>query len=520
MIVCVIMAISRLLRNTIPDWHSGIIAGVMLLIVLDRLFLHQRLKSLPVFSPEWALTFGTQWIVFILFIRLLLSYAKGLDAFVIDLAFFTQGDLAHFFSPEYIVTLLLAILAWYLPASFLELLDEIGLSQILVLGEDPGLVQSDAVSAHQRLVNLIFSLGIVLVILTALARIDLRATLSSGSFIADPNRFSAGEAGVLLYFILGLALLAQARLMSLQTGWNVQRIPVSSDNLARQWALYSLIFLFIIVVAVSLLPTGDSLGIFSVLGTLFYFLWGILYFLWQLIISILFILFSLPFLLFGKDTPLTSELPETPVLPPEPMQPLLTTESSAIWILIRSILLWGALLVIIVFSLRQFIRQHDDLTTALRRVPVIGWLILAWQWLRRNAKKTRAGLSRAIADGWQSIVARLEGKRVLPRGKWLSLRSLDPRRRIYFFYLAMIRRGGEQGLTRKPSQTPSEYAVTLEKSLLSGDEDIDLITEAFIEARYSRREVDSRKADIVKRTWGRIRRALQNKSKSGLSEKK
>lgn len=465
--------------------------------------------------------FVTQWIVFIVFIRLLLSYASGLDAFVTDMLHFARGDFEDFLSPEFVLTLLLAILAWYLPAQFLELLDEIGLSQILALGEEPSLVQSDAMFAHRRLVNLIFSLGIVLVILTALARVDLRVVLySPAGSLADPNRFSAGEAGVLLYFIFGLALLAQSRLMSLQTGWNVQRIPISADHLARQWGVYSLIFLAAIVLAVSLLPTGDSLGIFSILGALFNFIVGLLFFIWQLLMGLIFILVSIPFLLLGKEPPLENRLPDPPVLPPEPVEPLLPTESNAIWILIRSILLWGALLLVIGFSIRQFIRQHDDLMAALRKAPVINWLVLAWQWLRRNAERTRSGLSRAIADGWQSLVARLEGKRILPRPGWISLRSLDPRRRVYFFYLSMIRRGGEQGLTRKPSQTPSEYAVKLEEGLPSASEDIDLITRAFVEARYSSREVDFREANIIKAAWGRIRRALQSRARSELSGKK
>jgi hypothetical protein len=91
---------------------------------------------------------------------------------------------------------------------------------------------------------------------------------------------------------------------------------------------------------------------------------------------------------------------------------------------------------------------------------------------------------------------------------------LDPRRQIYFFYLAMIRRGAEQGLRRGPSQSPSEYAVLLEKALPSSVEDIDSITEAFVEARYSRHKVEPKEAALVKTTWARIRRALQNRSKS------
>jgi hypothetical protein len=78
----------------------------------------------------------------------------------------------------------------------------------------------------------------------------------------------------------------------------------------------------------------------------------------------------------------------------------------------------------------------------------------------------------------------------------------------------MIRRGGEQGVTRKPSQTPSEYAAQLEQALPTAEEDIDSLTGAFMEARYSRQEVDHQKVNLVKETWERIRRALQNKAKS------
>ena len=51
---------------------------------------------------------------------------------------------------------------------------------------------------------------------------------------------------------------------------------------------------------------------------------------------------------------------------------------------------------------------------------------------------------------------------------------MDPRRQIYFYYLAMIRRGGEQGIPRQPSQTPSEYAAHLEKELPDAVQDIEL----------------------------------------------
>jgi hypothetical protein len=515
MMVCVAMTISILIENALPGWHSGIIASVMLFIVIDRFYTYQQLKSLTLFSSEWMIAYGAQWIVIVLFIRFLLSYASGLDTFLTDLSLFARGYLANFFSGEFVIALLLVLLVWILTAQFLGLLDEIGLDQELALREDPGRMQADVIPAHQRLVHLILSLGIALVILTALTRINTRTIFSTPDGIPniEVSRFSGGEAGALLYFLFGLALLSLSRLMSLQTHWNRLRIPVSSDNLTRQWGIYSLVFLFSLAVIVSLLPAGDSLGFFSVVGILFGFLIQLLILISEVILALALFLFSLPFLLFGKAPPFLGRIALRP-LPTLPAQPVPPISISAVWELIRSILLWGSLAVIIVFSFIYFVRQHENILAALRRSRITNWLLLAWQWLYRNVDKTRATLSQAIAEGWQSIVARLEGKRILPRPAWMSLRSLHPRRQIYFFYLAMIRRGGEQGITRRPSQTPSEYAVTLENALPSAREDIDSITEAFVQARYSRQEVDSRKAESVKAIWERIRSTLKSKAKS------
>jgi len=517
MMACIVITIGNLIQNVLPGWHSGIIAGVLLFIVIDRLYTYRQLKSLTPFSSEWAIALGTQWVLILLLIRFLLSYADGLDSFIRDLSLFTRGYLAELFTSEFVITLLLALLVWILPAQFLELLDEIGLDQELALREESPPIQGDAVPAHQRLVNLIFSLGIFLVILTVLTRLNVRNILSNvtGLPTVEVSRFSGAEAGALLYFVFGLTLLSLSRLMSLQTHWNRLRIPVSSNNLVKQWGIYSLFFLLILAVIVSLLPAGDSLGLFSVLRTMFSFLFGVLFFIGQLFLFLIALLFSLPmvFLLRGDSTPI-GRLPTIPPLPPPPVESSAATSGNEAWMLIRSILLWGSLLVILVFAFIQFVRQHGGLRTALRRMRVTNWLILAWQRLYKNADKARGNLSRAILDGWQNLLSRLEEKRILPAAGLINLRSLDPRRRIYFFYLAMIRRGGEQGLTRKPSQTPSEYAVQLEKALPSASEDIDSITEAFVEARYSRKEMDSGKAELVKAAWGRIRRVLQGKSKN------
>lgn len=520
MMTCFVMTLSILIHNVVPGWHSGIIAGILIFIVIDRLYTYPGLKHVTILSSEWLVTYGAQWVAIVLSSRFLLSYAGGPDVLVRDLALFARGSLPDLITYEFLATLMLEVVVWFLPSQFMGLLDEIGLDMKFALSEESNLLRYDAVPAHQRLVNLIFGVGIVLVILAAMTRLHWEPSLSNstGLPVVHLNRFSGGEAGALLYFVFGLALLSLSRLMSLQTHWNRLRIPVSSKNLVRQWAIYSLVFLLILVVIVSLLPAGDSLGFFFLLRTLLSFLFSVIFFLANLIMMLIVLLFSLPFLLFGRKAPFIIQAapPPLPVMPLAP--PISPAASSPLWELIRSILLWGGLAILIVFAVIQFVKQHDSVIAALRGSRITNWLVLAWQWLYKNADKTRGLVVLAIADGWQSLLSRLEGKRILSRPAFLNVRSLDPRRRVYFFYLAMIRRGGEQGLKREPSQTPSEYASQLEKALPSSTEDINSLTDAFIQARYSRREVHAEDANIVKATWERIRQALLDKGKSERSK--
>lgn len=514
LMACTVLTMSILINTLFPDWHSGLIAGAALFVVVDRLYTYRQMKSLALLSPEWAITIAAQWIVIMLVIRLLLSYAGGPGSLREDLSLFARGYFEKFFSAEFVIALLLAFLVWHITRLFLDLIDEIGLNQSAALHEEAPPDQRNDVPAHQRMVNLIFSLGIVLVILTAMTRMNLRTIISNteGMPGLEFSRFSGAEAGALLYFVFGLALLSLSRLMSLQTRWNRLRIPISSKNLTRQWGMYSLLFLLALALVVGLLPSGDSVGFFSLVGTLFGFLFAVLLFLTQIVIGFILLLISLPFLLLGKAPPM---LANATVLPPPvlPSRPLAIAAGNETWALVRSTVLWGLLVLLIVFALVQFARQHKNILPALRRSRIVNWLVLTWQWLHANVDKTSGSLSRMLGQGLRGMRSRLGGRRVSSPGGLISLRSLDPRRKVFFFYHAMIRRGGEQEVARRPSQTPSEYAAVLEKTLPAAGEDIDSMTEAFIKARYSRHEVNSRDADAVKDAWERVRRVLQSKSR-------
>src|SRR5215510_7742730 len=80
MMACFAMTVGVLIRNAIPAWSSDIISGIAQFIVIDRLYTYRRMKSLIPLSREWVLTLGAQWVVIVLFTKVLLSFAQGPDA--------------------------------------------------------------------------------------------------------------------------------------------------------------------------------------------------------------------------------------------------------------------------------------------------------------------------------------------------------------------------------------------------------------------------------------------------------
>ncbi len=100
------------------------------------------------------------------------------------------------------------------------------------------------------------------------------------------------------------------------------------------------------------------------------------------------------------------------------------------------------------------------------------------------------GRVRQVSD---AIPDRLRGLRpdtVWPAGpdsarrRFLRLNGLSPREQIMYFYLSTVKRAGEQGC-RAAGETPAEYATDLKQHWPDTEMDVDDLTSAFIEARYS-----------------------------------
>jgi hypothetical protein len=513
MMAAAALTISQFISQITFDSSSWYLALICFGVSLDRLYTYRSFKKHSLFGSEWWIAFGSHFVVIVLLIKVIVGLSHGLSTFIAEIPLWRRGFVDYFLNPEFLFAMIVGVLTWLVSGLFAEILDEMGLDQALIRQEMMAQVQSEKPPARERLQSLVFGLGSILVVITALIRVDIRAFFESPEniVIRDISPLEGGGWSTLLYFMLGLALLSQTQFISLNTRWSLQGVPVQR-KLAGRWALYSLVFLLVITLVVSILPTSYSLGLLSTLNIVIQFFVQILSFIVQLIFAGIMFLVSLPYLISGRQPPAPVESSGAPTIP----EPVFDLPSEAVsefpWIeLVKSVLFWSIFLGIIIFALVHYLRQHREILEQLRKIP--GWKLLEqfWGWLRSFFGGVNQRVSDLIQTGRKRIQARRSSSPIAEIGAFLNVRRLNPRQRIYFFYLALIRRGGEHGLARREAQTPSEYASVLEDALPSVDDDVESITDAFIQARYTRQEIELDDANLVKKYWDRIRRALRRR---------
>jgi hypothetical protein len=85
---------------------------------------------------------------------------------------------------------------------------------------------------------------------------------------------------------------------------------------------------------------------------------------------------------------------------------------------------------------------------------------------------------------------------------------LSPRERVLYYYLSILRRAGQQGFPRRRDQTPYEYDATLGANLPEAQQEMALLTQAFVEARYGRQAIEPDHARRARTAWQWVKAAL------------
>ncbi|KPL06875.1 hypothetical protein AMJ86_06785 [bacterium SM23_57] len=510
MIACLGFTVASFVSKVNPDLYVNYLPVLGFLITLERIYSVKRTKRLMVLGRTWMIYQFTQWVFLLIAVKIILLIADHPDSLRIEFQLWRLDFFTYFFDNETLFAIIYLVLVWGISGYFASLLNEMSLKEILIRYEMRTMAPISGPPVRERLLGLIFGLGFIQLVLTGLMRINLRILLS-GNFKAlsvQPLPFlAAGAWNVLVYFILGLVLMSQSQFTRLNARWRFQQIKVT-PQLGNRWATYSILFIVLLAVVASLLPTNYSLGFLSVLAYILRYVFGFMFFLVGFIASLVIFIFNLLLSLLGLTPHDQVSFPSSNFISPSPP---VETQAVAIhpWLeVLKSLLFWTVFLGIVGFSVYQFIGQHKELLTTIRRTPGISWLIKVFQWLFGGFRMINQKLSQAVEIGIQRLRKRAIDRLTTEMPRYLSLRRLTPRQRVLFFFKAMVRRGGERGIPRKESQTPYEYASKLEGMIPDADRDVNSLTNAFVEARYSKRNINQEKAGLVKRYWERIRKAL------------
>ena len=497
MLACMVVTIVELGQYLFPGWSGAYLPWLSMAVAFEAMYSRRGLNRFPLFSRERIVYRLAEWVTIAILLKLFLYTLHGFNQLWVDLPLWRQDFVAYFFSGEYLFVMMVSIFVWLLAGIFGSELQMLEVSEkVLRLERETG-ISEQRQDVRRSLVELILVIGGVMIFLAALMRIDWE------SLLGQRPPLTTGVLNIMAYFFLALILLSLTQLSILRAHWGVERIPIRR-GLAVRWLVYGGFFLLVASLVALVLPTRYSVGLLDVLGFLVNILVDLFSLLMLIVLFPLFLLVSLIFQLFGRQPP------QVPPNIPRPPAPLPAGGQPISWLeMLKSVLFWLIFLSVVGYSLFHYINQNQDLIRRLRRVPFLSGLIQffhgLFDWLRGVNEKVASG----VEAGLQRLRAR-SGVR-LPASRWqfTNPRRLSPRDRVLFFYLAMVRRGGEQGFPRHPSQTPGEYAEKLGISLPEAQTEVSTLTERFVEARYSLHPVTPEQANIVKRAWQRLRQAFR-----------
>ncbi len=496
MVGCIAWSLGQLLKTIFPNWSPIFLTLGCVLAAWEGFYSYRLLNSRRLFSTHIVRYRLVELLAIFLFLKLGRFLSVGLGDTVAEVQAWPD-DLSGLFDLETLVAFFLAVLFWGAATETAKDLKRIG---------EPPERRDDATPPIERLTGRFFAGGVVLLIAAGLTR------LQNASELLDLRRPPSGGIvlNVLLYFLLGLVMLGQVRFVTLLRQWQRQRAEIA-DDLPARWVRYSLAFVGLGALVAFLLPTGFTLNSLNVIAGVLGVVATALLYLGTLVVlpfGLLAWLISM-FVSGGERAP-----PPAPEFPTFEPPATLGDGSASDWLMVaRALIFWVVLLGGVFFVLRSYLRDRPELWQTLRALRPMQALSVSlralWRWLRGWG----AQLGLAVGERLPRLApSRLwgDGQPVSRPFRFFRLGVLSPRERVLYYYLSIVRRAGKQGFPRQGHQTPQEYSRKLTDNLPQAEEDMGALTQAFLEARYSRHPVGPEQDQDARVSWKRVRAALQS----------
>jgi hypothetical protein len=499
MMVSLTIAVVQLGERIFPEWHGVYLVWASLLISMEAIYTRKYSRQLE--GRERIFFRISEWIAILVALKILIYLVHDPAQLLIDLPLWQQDFFGAFFTGEYMLAIAVALAVWFNSAGFSGALERLYERDEDTLWDELGKLQNALNDVRRGISTRIFLMGSIIVILAALSRVDATAILRTVG--KPPPGYSGPVINVLAYFLMALVMLSQTQFAMMRVRWLWQRLPMP-PGLGKNWIKYGLLFFLALAIIVFFLPTEYSVGLFDTLRYVLDFLIrAVTFFLLLLAFP-----FTLCASLFRSTQENQSPMPP-PSLPPAGMQA--APAQPVAWLeILKSMLFWAIFLGVIVFALRYYLMQNTALWKALSSFPLINWIGRAW----RGFWKWARGANRQLTGLVQAGIKRLRTQRMMIPTQAIrrvfNFNRLNPREKIIYFYLNLVELAGEQGIARKPSQTPYQYENRLIGEVPEVNQDLRGLTDTFIEARYSQHPVEQPTAEQANSLWERIKAVLKS----------
>jgi hypothetical protein len=346
----------------------------------------------------------------------------------------------------------------------------------------------------------------VLIICTAITTFDL-ADLAVNDFQSVKDRLALQPevlTALMVYFLSGFFLLGHARLAAMNARWLIGG-TIKDDRVERSWRRNNLWLITIVAFVAAFLPLGSTLGASRILE-------AIIGFVFILFNTVLGLLLSLLSLLLPRTRSMSTGDSVNPVPPARPPG-LPPAEPNQLLAMILSSLFWAVIIFVTVVAVGFFLRDRGVRVNwqMVQRAwhSFLAWVRTLWQDFSIQVDSIRQTVRQS-----RQKREKPETKPAPVRQSLVRINALSPRGQLRYFYLATVRRAGEQGVERQGNETPLEYARDLKDSWPQTETEVDTLTDAFVRARYSARNIEEAEASAVRRTWKQIRSHLRKRSRS------
>lgn len=495
MITCLSISLKNLIKAINPSWSETYFLAGMVLVTIEAIYSYRTIRRHRHIRDKRLRFRLAEWGIILLSMKALTYLNKTWSMTLADIQRWV-ADPIHFMTMEFVMYSFFSFLIWHITTSTMKAFDTLF---------DPFMRTSASIDPPQPLIHRFYQGGIILILISALAQWFSETRLGDLIDFSRPS-IKGVFFNVLIYFVLGLVLVSWTHLNLHRVEWRKQKIDVSRQ-LTKRWAQYGFTALAIITLTAFFLPTGFTLGLLTsiklllqhVLNGIIYFItfiWGIVFFCFKWLMS----LFPLGNDIFQEEFKSRPKLPKQGNIEASPSE------------ILSSYIFWIIILAIFVYLLRTYFKDNPGQLKWIKairfRYSWLAWLGKFWQWLK-------GGVQSAI-DLLPGLVVSRSKRGETPtrlKRRWPLLRKLSAKEKILYYYLNILRRAEKCGLNRQKDQTPKEFAFRLNQNIPDMDREINLLTETFVHARYSRDVFEDTQASLVKTTWQQIRKVLRKKQK-------